>query len=228
MKRAITLLSLIFALNVQAQVELLDEQHVQEQEKPKKGPNYRHYFHSFMSFGVNPLPGDEGAITEPGLDEFNFGVRYKFRIAEPLAIGLDLAYNANTFRMKQTGSKNTPDTALFDRQRMEFHAARLGGYIRVNYGKRGNSLGKYIDLGAYVDYIFAHTLFSKITLGDGSVARINRSKLDYYQPFNYGLQARIGFNKISLYGHYRLSPIFFAPYNFTELTPLSVGVQFNF
>ncbi|MEX1190233.1 MAG: outer membrane beta-barrel protein [Bacteroidia bacterium] len=228
MKRVFIVLMLcgvsMFSLN--AQRVIIEESNVSDTLAPKSGPNYKHYLHPFISLGSNVLPGENGALTKPGLDDFSFGFRYKLRIAEPLAVGFDLAYNNTVFRMKQTGSKNTPDTLLYDAQRMEFHSARLGAYIRINYGRRGNSLGKYVDLGAYSEYNFAHTLFTKSTLTDGSVIRINRSKLDYYQPITYGLQARIGFNKIILYGNYRLSPIFFAPYNFTELSPLIVGIQF--
>ncbi len=212
--------------SVFGQEVIIEESNLNDTIIKKVGPNYKHYTHPFMSFGLNALPGETGAEVKPGLDYFDFGVRYKFRIAEPLAVGFDLAYSSTTFRLKQAGSKNTPDTALYDAQRLEFHSARLGAYFRINYGRRGNSLGKYIDLGAYGEYVFAHTLFTKITLADGSVARINRSKLNYYQPINYGLQARIGFNKIVLFANYRLSKVFFAPYNFTELPPLIAGVQF--
>lgn len=211
---------------MKGQEVIIEENNITDSLVKKIGPNYLHYTYPFMSFGTNAILGESGAELNPGLDYFDFGFRYKLRIAEPLAVGFDAAYSSTTFRLKQTGQKNTPDTALYDAQRMHFHSARLGVYFRINYGRRGNSLGKYVDFGAYGEYVFAHTLFTKITLADGSVARIDRSKLDYYQPLNYGLQARIGFNKIILFANYRLSNVFFAPYNFTELPPLIAGVQF--
>ena len=219
-------LALLVKMPAIGQEIIINESNINDTLVKKVGPNYKHFTHPFMSFGMNAMLGESGAELKPGLDYFDFGVRYKYRIAEPLAVGFDLAYSSTTFRLKQTGSKNTPDTSLYDAQRMHFHSARLGVYFRINYGKRGNSLGKYVDLGAYGEYLFAHTLFTKITLADGSVARINRSKLKYYQPINYGLQARIGFNKLVLFANYRLSNAFFAPYNFTELPPLIAGVQF--
>ena len=194
--------------------------------EPSSGPNYKHYVHSFMSFGTSPLSGDVGGKTKPGLDHFSFGYRTKLRLAEHFAIGYDLAYSSESFNLKQELTKTSPDNGIYDSQRLIFHSIRGGLYMRFNAGRRGNSLGKYLDLGGFGEWVFGHTQFTKFKLSDNSVVRVRRSKLEYYQPFNYGLSARLGFNQFILFGNYRMSDIFFKPYGFVEMPRLMVGLQF--
>jgi hypothetical protein len=193
-----------------------------------KGPNRKHFVHPFMSFGMCVDAGETGAqVKQPRIDQFSFGVRYKRRIAEHFAWGWDLAYNVNDYSLKQNLIKTTPDSFLYDRQRMLFYNAQAGLYVRINYGKRGNTLGKYIDLAGYGDAVIAHTLYTKYHLMDNSVVRSRRTGLGYFQRLNYGAQVRFGFKKMIIYGQYRLSDMFYKPENFAELPRIIAGIQFS-
>jgi len=220
------LIASIAVFNVQAQDVILDVETAVDTIEPKKGPNYKRYAHLFMGFGVNAQLGEKGGLITPGLDQFQLGTRYKYKFNETFSAGWEWAYASSSFNMKQTSSKFTPDTFLHDRQRLIFYNLRLGAYLRINFGRRGNTLGKYLDLAGYGDYVFAHTLFTKITLADESVLRIRRSQLDYFQRINYGVEARIGVGKIIVFGNYRLSNLFYKPYGFVELPRLNAGIQF--
>ncbi len=193
----------------------------------KSGPNLKNYWHPFMSFGMCIDPGSAGAtVKQPHLDQFSFGYRYKNRLAEHIAVGLDISYNVNDFSLKQNASKTLPDTVQYKKQRMIFYNAQVGAYVRINFGKRGNTLGNYLDLGAYGEYVMSHVQYTKYSLPDGSIVRARRTQLDYFQHFNYGLLARIGFKKLVIYGQYRLSDMFYPSLKMAELPRIQAGIQF--
>ncbi|MEI6407772.1 MAG: hypothetical protein WCR52_00180 [Bacteroidota bacterium] len=193
----------------------------------KSGPNLKNYWHPYISFGMCIDPGSAGAtVKQPHLDQFSFGFRYKNRLAEHLAVGLDISYNVNDYSLKQNASKTLPDTVQYKKQGMIFYNAQVGAYIRFNFGKRGNTLGNYLDLGAYGDYVVSHVQFTKFNLPDGSIVRARRTQLDYYQKINYGLLARIGFKKLVIYGQYRLSDMFYPSLKMAELPRIQAGIQF--
>jgi hypothetical protein len=211
-----------------AQEEILEMNPAVDTIEPVKGPNRKHFVHPFMSFGLCIDAGETGAqVKQPRVDQFSFGVRYKRRIAEHFAWGWDLAYNVNDFSLKQDVTKTTPDPILYDSQRMIFNIAQAGLFLRLNYGKRGNTLGKYIDLAGYGDAVIAHTLYTKYHLLDNSVVRSRRSGLGYFQRLNYGAQVRFGFKKVIIYGQYRISDMFYKPENLAELPRIIAGIQFS-
>ena len=219
---------IVLSMHGFAQEEILEMNPAVDTIEPVKGPNRKHFVHPFMSFGLCIDAGETGAqVKQPRVDQFSLGIRYKRRVAEHFAWGWDLAYNVNDFSLKQNLIKTTPDTFLYDRQRMIFYNAQVGLYVRINYGKRGNTLGKYIDLAGYGDAVIAHTLYTKYHLLDNSVVRSRRSGLGYFQRLNYGAQVRFGFNKIIVYGQYRLSDMFYKTENFAELPRIIAGIQFS-
>jgi hypothetical protein len=217
--------SSVFTLNAQEYV--VTEDNAIDSTIEKRGPNRKHYRHSYMNFGFSLDAGEPGArVQRPRLDQFVFGVRYKRRLAEHFAIGYDINYTVNDYRLVQEDGKLLPDTFQNKRERMIFNIFEGGLYIRLNAGKRGNQLGKYLDLGAYGSATVAHTHFTVNKLSDGSTVRVRRNGLDYFQRFNYGLNARLGMNKLVLFGKYRLSDLFYADKNLPELPRIIAGVEF--
>lgn len=230
MKKITILLSSLFfiAFSGFSQDKILEMNPAVDTIEPVKGPNLKHFVHPFMSFGMCVDAGETGAqVRQPRFDQFSFGYRYKRRVVEHFAWGWDLAYNVNDFKLKQNLVKTTPDSFLYDSQRMIFHNVQGGLYVRLNMGLRGNTLGKYIDLATYGDAVFAHTLYTKYHLLDNSVVRSRRSGLGYFQRLNYGAQVRFGYNQLILYCQYRLSDMFYKPENFAELPRILAGIQFS-
>lgn len=217
----------LLPFSLQAQTEMLSEEIAIDSSIAKRGPNRKHHTHSYMSFGAAIDAGSAGTkVVQPRVDFFNVGVRYKRRLAEHFAVGFDVAYGIEDYRLKQEAGKKTPDTLLNNRERLIFNSFAGGLYMRFNFGRRGNQLGKYVDLGGYGNIVFAHTHFIKNKLADGSVIRSRISRKDYYQLFNYGLTARVGINKFVLFGQYRLSNMFYGDKNLPELPRILAGVQF--
>lgn len=228
MKFLLSMAGLCLLLNATpAQDVILEKDPAIDSLIPKQGPNRKHFVHPYMSFGFTADPGEAGARSRQGtFGHYQFGVRYKRRLSQTFAVGYEFAYDVNDLSQRQEAGKLAPDTVQYTRERLIFYNGLFSPYLRINFGKRGNQLGKYIDLAAYGTYTFAHVLFQKSDLPDGRVVRSRTSGLTYFQRFNYGATVRIGINKLVIYGQYRLSNLFYANWNFPEPARLQVGIQF--
>ena len=214
-------------VGIWAQEVLVSEPVAIDSSVARYGPNRRHYGHFFVNFGSSIDAGDAGArIVQPRFDQFSFGYRYKLKLFQHLALGADIALTNFDYRLKQQEGKILPSSDLHDKERMLFSMVNGGAFIRINVGRRGNQLGNYLDLGAYGGLTFSHTHFTKDKMPDGTTVRIRRNRLDYYQLFNYGAAARIGYKRIALFGRYRFSDMFYANKNYPELPRIIAGIEF--
>jgi len=227
MKLNIALFILLFiSFNFSAQEILFEKDPAIDSTIEKTGPNRKHFWHPFMSLGFAIDAGEKGAtVVQPNLDQFVLGFRYKRRINNTFAVGFEFSYTNYGFSIKQNNQKTTPDTSVNQRQRLFFYDLQLSPYFRINFGKRGNVLGKYFDIAPYYETVIAFTEFSKYKLPDGSVVRARRSGVNYFQRFNYGIQARIGLKKIIFFGQYRISNAFYGDKNLAEIPRITAGVQ---
>jgi len=193
------------------------------------GENLRNYSHFYIGFGfIAGQPDSAGSNILMGKSSnFVFGYRYKLKICKFYAIGYDLAFNTYAFGLKQEKEKSLPDTILHGKESFSYSTLGLSPYMRFNYGRRGNRIGNFIDLGAYGDWKFSARTFTRDKLDNGNIVKVTTRKLKYLNPFNYGALARIGFGRYVIYGYYRLSDIFKTSdtYKFSELPRITVGVQ---
>jgi len=223
----VLLMSQLPVSDIFAQEIMVSEPEAIDSSVARYGPNRRHYGHFLFNFGSSIDAGDAGArIVQPRLDQFSFGYRYKLRLFQHLALGLDAALTSFDYRLQQKAGKILPDTVLHNKERMLFTVLNGGAYMRINVGRRGNQLGNYLDLGGYGGLTVSHTHYTKDKLPDGSTVRMRRNRLDYYQLFNYGVTARIGYKKLIVFGRYRLSDMFYADKNLPELPRISAGIEF--
>jgi hypothetical protein len=182
---------------------------------PTKGPNFRHFSH--MLIGINfIIPEGKGfeVKTIPGAStSFKVGWRYKFKITNWLATGTGVNYTNDIFDIKQVVNKIIPNEIQHSREKLKFNHAGTEFYLRFNFGKRGNIIGRFVDLGGYANWAFKvkHLCIDK---AEGQAQyragsqRITFQDLDYIEKFNYGLITRIGLNRYVLSANYRLSELF--------------------
>jgi len=107
---------------------------------------------------------------------------------------------------------------------MNFNKLGSNVYFRINFTRRGNYLGNFLDFGASVDWTFAMRHFTKEKT-DNIITKTRSRGYDYYNPLNYHVFARIGFNRYVLSGSYRLSDVFKNKYNYPELAKITVGLE---
>lgn len=209
-----------------SQTELM-HQDVKENVLGKHGPNLRNFSHFYVGFGF--IAGSSDSVGSEIIigrsTNFVLGYRYKFRISNFFAIGCDASYNSYSYAMKQSAGKITPDTILHGKEKLNLGDLGLSGYMRFNYGKRGNRVGNFVDIGGYGDWRIAATNFTRDKMPNENVVKTTISHLNYLNATNYGALARIGFNRYVFYGYYRISDIFKSSYKYPELPRLTIGLQ---
>lgn len=233
MKRiyVLVIVACFISLHLNAQEVLLHEDVTTDTIKPIFGPNYRHFLHSFFGYGVI-LGGTEGggtAIRYGSSTDINLGVRYKYKVNKFFSLGAEAYYRAAIYSIRQDTLKIFPDTVMNNRERLTFHNISFGSYLRFNLEKkRGNRVGNFIDLGGYGEWTFRLNQFTRNKLPDGRLIRSNITGLDYYKTFNYGVQARLGFNRWIIFSSWRFSDYFYPSKNLPELPRLTLGLQLGF
>ncbi|PCJ88718.1 MAG: hypothetical protein COA57_03185 [Flavobacteriales bacterium] len=203
-----------------------------------EGPNMKNYNHWYMSYGfvLGNSEGDGGDVLMGISGEYLFGLRYKRKINNNLAIGLGLHYGWVNYFVQQDSSKTFPNSEQHKTERLVYNNIGAEGYFRINYGKRGNHIGNFFDLGAYGEwgYLINHITKDKhdpAQVGAGMV-QVKRSRLQYVNRVNYGAMMRVGFNRYVLYGKYRLSNLFKEDYptsenslNYPEFPRIVAGIE---
>jgi hypothetical protein len=187
--------------------------------KPTEGPNFRHFGHLFIGLGFYIPQGKDLEIeTKPGsTTSFEFGWRYKLKLTNWFAMGTGINYVNDIFNLKQVETKVVPLDTLHSKERIRFNNIGSEFYVRLNFGKRGNIIGKFIDLGVYANWAFAINHMyqdkydSQLPYQAGS-QRVILYHLKYVERFNYGLKARIGVNRYILTASYRLSELLDSEY----------------
>ena len=235
MKKAIALITItILALNVFAQQVIMEQKVTKDTVPSDFGPNLKNFSHFYTAFGIIAgAPEGYGATIRYGnSSDFNMGFRYKRKLSNFYSMGFDLGYGLTSFKLKQDLTKIFPNAKLHHKEKIHFNHLRLTLYNRFNFGKRGNYIGNFLDIAAYGDWEFSakHIYFDKHPLlnnDNASAAKVINTGLAYTNPFNYGVQTRIGFNRYVLYGSYRLSELFKDQFSYPELPRLVIGLQIS-
>lgn len=228
MKKIFLFLALFsFAYALMAQSVVLHKE-VKDSVTVKFGPNMKNFRHFYFGIGyIFGKPDSAGsAILQGSSMNYQIGYRYKLRLTNWFALGYDIAFSSYSYRLKQDSAKITPNKIIHDKEKISFSDLGAGLYMRFNYGRRGNRIGNFVDLGGYADWIFtARNYYKDKNPVNGNVIQTTITHLKYYNAYNYGAMARIGFNRYVLYGCYRLSDIFKKSYAYPEFPRLTIGLQ---
>lgn len=222
------LVALLFCtcLGAQGQRVVISEDLRTRDEVPEFGMNRKHYRHFYTGFHFAAGESDgPGARIRYGRSwAFDYGMRYKRRFNNTFSAGYDAALKRTAFFIRQEEGKLVPDPFIHDREKLVFLTGELGLYKRVNYGRRGDHMGRFIDVGAYGAWHFnvRHVTFD--TSGNERI-RTRRVGMEYPEPLGYGLLARIGFNNVVLKGTYRLSDMFREDSGLPDLPRFTVGLE---
>jgi len=234
----LTIIAFFFLGTVFAQkIEMEEDVRLLDIKIPKVGQNLRHYSHWYLGYGsIIPYQEEVGAKIKPPYSfSFLMGNRYKLKLNNYFALGLSGGYNYTSFRLKQDGFKQIPNIVQHRKEKFIFHSLYADAYFRVNFGKRGNIVGKFIDLGGYGDYIFSakHETDDKFPKtsnpGGYTDTRQINTGLNYINRVNYGATVRVGINRYILFANYRMSDIFKDDFkkniSNAELARLTAGIQ---
>lgn len=174
------------------------------------GPNKKHYTH-FTIFAGQILGASSDSLPAQyfGSGSFGFGFRYKNKITKWWAHGIDLAYNYQSFRIKQNDEKSFRTSEKYKKEAVNQHQLQSAYFWRFRIGQAGNYVGNYIDVGGFGSWTFANNHKWVQQKDTPNVKRIvtNNRQVNYLESIEYGVIGRVGFNKFSIYGKYRLSEI---------------------
>lgn len=178
------------------------------------GPNRRYFGHAYVGGGLVLGPaGGPGAPLRYGLPshELELGGRLKRRYSQTLALTLTLRYALQTFALAQMSQKTVPNPALHRRESLSLHQLQLEAGLRLNAGRRGNVVGRYLDLLAWGGWVAATTHITEDDPAPGSgatTAATTEHGLGYLARWPAGLGLRLGSGHVALTGRYRLTNVF--------------------
>lgn len=216
----------LITISLQAQDTLMLEKEPMKKMEKRKGKNGSHYSHPYIGIKFPIPPGNEGAeILFWNSYGMEFGIRSKYRVSNFYSLGFNAAYAFTRYRMSQEEGKMTPDTEVYDKQSLRNNEWRLGFYNRFNFDvRRGNTIGKFLDLGVYGTYHFGNKVWTEVESGNTTINTLTK-KLDYIEPWGYGVFAQLGSGPWVLTAEYRLSNYFKEDSGFPEMPELTIGLQ---
>jgi hypothetical protein len=234
MKKPISLIIIIsIALtihNAKAQKVVLEEDVLADSVTPIYGQNYKHFRHAYLTYGFVSSEDTPGSEIIYGLSRhMALGYRYKRKFTNFYALGFDASINSDAFHLKQNSSKSLPNDSIHESERLVFSYLKGEIYNRFNFGKRGNIIGKFIDLGVYANYNYRvkNISIDKLSDNEYNAGRMKQifTGLDYYERTGYGMVARAGINRYVVFAQYRLSDAFEPAFNYEDLPKLILGFQ---
>lgn len=241
MKKVITTLMLLFLIctSVFSQKEIIHEKvgDYDYFKTQKFAVNGTHFVYNYMAidFFTPSIYGQQIDVKYRESLSFTYGLKYKLRVFNWLATGLDINYNIQSYRLKKSfmysplANENVSEKLSFGDIGSEY-------YLRFNIGKHGNSMGNYFDFGVFGYYNLSNKHIVDIKNTNSIVflsedQSITNKKLSYISKFHYGGVLRIGFDKYAIVAKYRISDIFTSDFmqtmNYTDLPRLSIGFEFG-
>jgi hypothetical protein len=226
MKKILILLLTCYSVYAYSQEIVFSQNVKSDTVRPTQGPNLKNYKHMFLGIGFPLTTADEVAYTKAGSSlTVDYGIRYKRRLNNTFAVGFDVAVIWAAYKIKQETGKSIPDTIINKRAKFKVNSLTPDLYLRINVGRRGNYIGKYLDLGGYGSWNWKKAYVIQNKDDNDQMVKVSTSRLSYMENFSYGLLARIGVNRLSVAAKYRLSDLF-KDQVYSELPRFSVGVEF--
>ena len=195
----------------------------------KRGPNLDRYGQIFIGYGfiVGPSENDSATTIPVSSSTFTLGWLSKWRINRWYELGFDVAYQYSSFKLEQDSSKIVPSTTLYKKEKLVFNRIEIAPFQRFKFRNRYHSTGTFLDMGVYFGYNYRikHQTREDDQVPGSSTSRTINLGLDYTEDINYGVMARLGFNRFIFYARYRFSDLFTEDSNLPELPRYNVGLK---
>ena len=210
----------LFTFFATAQSVVLEEDVKSDTIVKKWGANRSHFQHLYFDLNFVVDPAEKGAEVRYGLSHgIGIGYRYKKRLCNTFALGLDGSYRFFKYDIKQHKDKKVPKginyNGDYDKEKYKTHTLSGEAFLRINVGKRGNLVGNFLDIGAYGSWIFGFNHWYKqdykenwYNVNKPEKETVSETGLNYVEDIEYGLRARIGINRYVLSVSYRMSDLF--------------------
>ena len=197
----------------------------------RTGPNRRYFGHLYAGAGLVAGGGTAGAPLRYGWAsrEIQLGGRLKRRFTQNVALVADARYAYLRYGFDQTAAKAFPSPGPHRAEALGLHQLQTEIGLRLNAGRRGNTVGSYLDLLAWGGWVAgtAHTTADDPPPGGPAATSTTETGLPYLRRWTGGAGARLGFDRYALVARRRLGPVLrpgLVPAG-TALPPWVLGVE---
>ncbi len=173
------------------------------------GPNRRYFGHLYAGAGLVAGARAPGAPVRAGFSsmEGQLGGRLKRRFTQTVAVVADVRYAYLRDGFEQTAAKTFPGAGRHRAERLAWHQVQAEIGLRLNAGRRGNTVGSYLDLLAWGGWVAAtsHTTDDDPAPGGPAAVSTTETGLPYLRRWTGGVGARLGFDRYALVARRRLA-----------------------
>ncbi|MVN75570.1 hypothetical protein GO988_04450 [Hymenobacter sp. HMF4947] len=205
--RLLGALALLAALApaARAQQVLLQTDVANDTVPARTGPNRRYFGHFYagnaLALGADGLGIKHGFSSS----ELQLGGRLKRRLGPALALNADLRYAYLRYTLATGDARPAPFALPHDTETLSYHQLQGEASLRFNPGRRGNVVGRYVDLLAYGGRALAAIHATDDPSPNGGRLEVIDHEPRYLARWQGGVGARVGSNALALVGRYRLS-----------------------
>ena len=207
MKKLLAMVLCGLGLTATAQTVVLEVPQAVDTSQVNYGPNRKFFVQSVYGLGFFVGKADSSA---PFIAGRSFALRLstllKVRWTNFLSNCLELGYQYFEMPFDQTQAKTFPDTSQNRKQKLRGSAIEGNLYQRFNFGRRGDRIGNYIDIGVGANWVPFLANIKKSDLPDGRKQKIVENKLPFKKGVYYTAIAKLGIGAFYVFGQYRLSP----------------------
>jgi len=210
----LTLGLLVAAPAARAQQVLLQTDVAADTLPPRTGPNRRYFGHLYGSYGLAAGASPLGVRYGFPSSEVQLGGRLKRRLGPYLAFNADLRYAYLRYSLTPDAMRPAPFNSgpgygfSFDNQTISYHQLQGEASLRLSPSRRrGNTVGRYLDLLAYGGRSLAANYTASGPLASGGRREIVEHRPAYLARWQGGVGLRLGSNSVALVGRYRLSEL---------------------
>jgi len=197
---------LLSAPAARAQQVLLQTDVAEDTIPSRTGPNRRYFGHLYGGYTLAAGPSALGVQYGFSASEVQVGGRLKRRLGPFFAFNTDLRYAYLRYGLDPETTRPDPFGPGFDSQYFSYHQVQGEASLRLSpYRRRGNTVGRYLDLLAYGGWAFATTYATTGPGPRGGRLETVAHQPDYLARWLGGVGARVGSNSLALVGRYRLS-----------------------
>jgi hypothetical protein len=218
-------------LKTQAQSTVLFE-HKTDSLPDKWGPNRKYYSSIAISIGACFASKHQGLHNNFSFPQLGVGYKFKQKLNTTFSMTYHGGFSYKDYNL--VGDNLFPDQFYYGIHKT--HANEHMGLIntngeinvRVNFDpNRGDILGNYLEIGMYGSYLLYDETVIKDNGPGKMVIKTHYIHSPFFNPAQYGFNARLGHNGLALEFNYRLSNIFYAPYQAPELSRYIFGLHFG-
>ena len=184
---------------------------------------------------ISTTPSESQMAKQVSGMNFNIGLTYNHRYIPQAAYGFELAMKTRKYNMLKDSSKIFPDSILHEKEYLLVSGFEVVAYHRFYFflKRHKNAQGPVFDIGVFGHWNGSSYHYTKDKNAESSMYGYTTAMQyhpKYIHAFDAGGMVRFGINHYLIFAQYRLTDLLEpsyrkAPYNFTSLSRLEVGIR---